>query len=129
MRLINHEENFIISPCIAWFGGGGRKGPSESEKRAAQQQQEQMQRAAEEQRRQQEQQMEMQRQQMEAQRLQQEEMLRQMEANRPAPAAQAMTQSADADMASQASKRKGLRKSILAGESGQSSTTGYSTLG
>jgi hypothetical protein len=74
--------------------------------------------------------MELARQQAEAQRKAQEEMMRQMEANKPAPAAQVDAGNPQADMAAEAARRKGLRKSILAGESGQAPmTTGYSTLG
>jgi hypothetical protein len=129
MRLIDHEENFIISPCIAWFGGGGRKGPSKSEKQAAQQEQQQMQQAADQQRVQMQQQMEMQRQQMEEQKIQQAEQLRQMEANKPAPSAQVVQGDAEGDMRRQAASRRGMKRSIIAGESDQGSPYGQSTLG
>lgn len=76
------------------------------------------------------QQMELQRQQAEEQKRQQEEMLKQMEANKPAPAAQVDPGNPQADMATEAARRRGMRKSILAGESSQTPmTTGYSTLG
>jgi hypothetical protein len=130
MRLTDHQENPILSTSLAWFGGGGRKGPSKQEQQASQQQQQQMQQQAAQQAAAQQQQMELARQQAEAQRKAQEEMLKQMEANKPAPAAQVDPGNPQADVAAEAARRKGLRKSILAGESGQAPmTTGYSTLG
>jgi hypothetical protein len=76
------------------------------------------------------QQMEMQRQQAEEQKRQQAEMLKQMEANKPAPAAQVVQGDTETDIRKQAAQRRGMRKSILAGESSQAPmTTGYSTLG
>ena len=56
------------------------------------------------------------------------EMMRQAEANKPAPAAQVDPGNPQADMAAEVAKRKGLRKSILAGESSQA-VMGSSTLG
>jgi hypothetical protein len=89
-----------------------------------------MQQAADQQAAMQRQQMELQRQQVEAQRKQQEEMLKQMEANKPAPGAQVDPGNPQTDIAMEAARRKGMRKSILAGESSQAPmTTGYSTLG
>jgi hypothetical protein len=89
-----------------------------------------MQQAADQQAAMQRQQMELQRQQAEAQRKAQEDMIAQMEANKPAPGAQVDPGNPQADMASEVAKRKGMRKSILAGESSQAPmTTGYSTLG
>ena len=89
-----------------------------------------MQQAATNQAAQQKAQIDLARQQADDQRKAQEEMMRQMEANKPAPAAQVDPGNPQADMASEVAKRKGLRKSILAGESGQAPmTTGYSTLG
>ena len=130
MRLTDHQENPILSTCLAWFGGGKRKGPSKQETQAANQEQASMQQAAVQQAAAQQQQMELARQQAEAQRKAQEEMMRQMEANKPAPAAQVDPGNPQADVAAEAARRKGLRKSILAGESGQAPmTTGYSTLG
>ena len=130
MRLTDHTENPILSPCLAWFGGGGKKGPSKQEQQAAQQQQIDMQAAAQRQAEAQRQQMELQRQQMEAQRKAQEDMLKQMEANKPAPGAQVDPSNAGDATYMEAQRRKGLRKSILAGESNQAPmTTGYSTLG
>ena len=130
MRLTDHTENPILSPCLAWFGGGGKKGPSKQEQQAAQQQQADMQAAAQRQAEAQRQQMELQRQQMEEQKRQQAEMLKQMEANKPAPGAQVDPSSAQTDIATDAARRKGMRRSILAGESSQTPmTTGYSTLG
>ena len=130
MRLTDHSENPILSPCLAWFGGGGRKGPSKQEQQAAKAEQASMQQAAANQAAQQQQQIALARQQADAQRKAQEEMLRQMEANKPAPAAQVDPGNPQADVATEAARRKGMRKSILAGESGQAPmTTGYSTLG
>ena len=129
MRLTDHQENPILSPCLAWFGGG-RKGPSKSEKQAAQQQQQQMQAAAAQQQASMAQQMEQARQQAEEQKTKQAEMLKQMEANKPAPAAQVVQGDTEGDIRKQAAQRRGMRKSILAGESSQAPmTTGYSTLG
>ena len=130
MRLTDHSENPILSPCLAYFGGGGRKGPSKQETQAAKAEQASMQQAAANQAAQQQQQIELARQQAEAQRKAQEEMVRQMEANKPAPAAQVDPGNPQVDVAAEAARRKGMRKSILAGESGQAPmTTGYSTLG
>ena len=130
MRLTDHTENPILSTCLAWFGGGGRKGPSKQEQQAAQQQQQQMQQAAAQQAAAQRQQMEMQRQQFEEQKRQQAEMLKQMEANKPAPGAQVVQGDTETDIRRQAAQRRGMRMSILAGESSQAPvTTGYSTLG
>jgi colicin import membrane protein len=128
MRLTDHSENPILSPCLAWFGGGGRKGPSKQEQQQAQQQQNQMQQAAVDQAAAQQRQMEMQRQQFEEQKRQQAEALRQMELNKPAPGAQVVQGDAEGDMRRQAAQRRGMRRSILAGESdqgaGDSSTLG-----
>lgn len=130
MRLTDHSENPILSPCLAWFGGGGKKGPSKEETQAAKAEQASMQQAATNQATQQQQQIELARQQADSQRKAQEDMLKQMEANKPAPAAQVDPGNPQADVAAEAARRKGLRKSILAGESGQAPmTTGYSTLG
>ena len=75
-------------------------------------------------------QMAMQRQQFEEQKRQQAEALRQMELNKPAPGAQVVQGDAEGDMRRQAAQRRGMRRSILAGESDQSPLlTGYSTLG
>lgn len=152
MRLTDHEINPILSPCLAWFGGGRRKGPSESEKRAAQDQQRQMAEAAAKQARLQQAQLrasekrsaatlaEQQKQSAifsqqaadnkASQDAQLAEMKLQAEANKPAPVAQVDPGNPEADMADEVKRRKGLRKSILAGESSQAPmTTGYSTLG
>jgi uncharacterized membrane protein YqiK len=152
MRLTDHQENPILSPCLAWFGGGGRKGPSKQENQAAKAEQAKMQQAAANQAKaqqtaqqqaaqqaaaqaaaQQQQVSIMEQQRKDAlasQNAQIEEMKRQAEANKPAPAAQVDPGNPQADMAAEVAKRKGLRKSILAGESGQAPmTTGYSTLG
>ena len=89
-----------------------------------------MQQAAANQAAQQKAQIDLARQQADSQRKAQEDMLKQMEANKPAPAAQVDPGNPQADVAAEAARRKGLRKSILAGESGQAPmTTGYSTLG
>jgi hypothetical protein len=75
-------------------------------------------------------QLELQRQQFEEQKRQQAEALRRMEANKPAPGATVDPRSPESDVAKQAARRKGMRKSILAGESSQvPMTTGYTTLG
>ena len=130
MRLTDHSENPILSPCLAWFGGGGKKGPSKEETQAAKAEQASMQQAAANQAAQQKAQIDLARQQADSQRKAQEDMLKQMEANKPAPAAQVDPGNPQADVAAEAARRKGLRKSILAGESGQAPmTTGYSTLG
>lgn len=129
MRLIDHTENPILSPCLAWFGGG-RKGPSKQEQQAAKQEQTLMQQTAAKQAAAQQKQLELQRQQFEEQKRQQEEALRQMEANKPAPGATIDPGDPASDVARQAAMRKGMRKSILAGESSQvPMTTGYTTLG
>lgn len=128
MRLTDHTENPILSTCLAWFGGGGRKGPSKQEQQAAQAEQASMQQAAANQAAQQQQQIELARQQAEAQRKAQADMLAQMEANKPAPSAQVDPGNPQADVAAEAARRKGLRKSILAGESSQA-VMGSSTLG
>jgi len=116
---------------LAWFGGGKRKlGPTKKENQAAKAEQASMQQAAANQAAQQKAQIDLARQQADDQRKAQEEMMRQMEANKPAPAAQVDPGNPQADVAAEAARRKGLRKSILAGESGQAPmTTGYSTLG
>jgi hypothetical protein len=89
-----------------------------------------MQQAAAQQAANQKAQLELQRKQFEEQKRQQEEALRQMEANKPAPGATVDPGNPQVDVAAEAAKRKGMRKSILAGESGQAPmTTGYSTLG
>ena len=89
-----------------------------------------MQQQADQQAAYQRQQLDLQKQQAESQRKAQEDMMKQMEANKPAPAAQVDPGNPQADVASEAARRRGLRKSILAGESGQAPmTTGSSTLG
>ena len=89
-----------------------------------------MQEAAARQAAMQQQQMALARQQAEDQRKAQADMIAQMEANKPAPGAQVDPGNPEADMAAEAARRKGMRKSILAGESSQAPmTTGYSTLG
>jgi hypothetical protein len=130
MRLTDHEINPILSPCLAWFGGGGRKGPSKQEQQNAQAEQQRMQQAADQQAAMQRQQMELQRQQAEEQRKNSESMIMQMAANAPAPGAQVDPGAPQDDIEKEALRRKGMRKSILAGESSQAPiTTGYSTLG
>jgi hypothetical protein len=57
-------------------------------------------------------------------------MKRQAELNRPAPAAQVVQGDTENDIRKQAAQRRGMRRSILAGESNQTPmTTGSSTLG
>ena len=152
MRLTDHSENPILSTCLAWFGGGGRKGPSKQEQQASKAEQAKMQQAAANQAKAQQTAQQQAQQQAAAQQAAQQqqiaimeqqrkdalaaqnaqiaEMKLQAEANKPAPAAQVDPGNPQADMAAEVAKRKGLRKSILAGESGQAPmTTGYSTLG
>jgi len=139
MRLTDHQINPILSPVLAWFGGGA-KGPSSSEKKAAADQQRAAETRAGEQAAMMRQQMAMQAQQAAAQKAAQEKQLEQMrkereaalaeqkrlaemsqasiEANRPSPGAQVDTNAPD-DQAAAAQRRKGMRKSILAGESNQ----------
>jgi len=124
MRLIDHQLNPILSPVLAWFGGGP-KGPSESEKAAAAAQM----KAAEE--RAQAQQAMMQKQMRDQelaaanQKYNGQLAMGKMEASKAAPGAQ-VDQNAPDDQAAAARRRQGMRKSILAGESNQ----GYqSTLG
>ena len=150
MRLTDHSKNPILSPCLAWFGGGS-KGPSKAEKEAAAQQQRQMQeavakqaatqqaaqkqaaqQAAAQQAYQKEQALKLEQQRKDdiaAQDARIVEMQRQAEANKPAPGATVDPGDPQSDVAAEAAKRKGMRRSILAGESGQPITTGYSTLG
>jgi hypothetical protein len=65
-----------------------------------------------------------------AQKAQIEEMKRQAEANKPAPGAQVVQGDTETDIRKQAAQRRGMRRSILAGESNQAPiSTGYSTLG
>jgi hypothetical protein len=87
-----------------------------------------MQQAASQQMAMQQQQMAQQQQQAEEQKRQQAEMLRQMEANKPAPTAQVVQGDTETDIRRQAAQRRGMRRSILAGESNQA-TYGSSTLG
>lgn len=118
MRLIDHQANPILSPVLAWFGGGS-KGPSKEEKQQAQQQQQQAEARAAAQAAMMKEQMRIQAEQAAEQKRQQELALAQMEANRVAPAAQ-VDQNAPDDQLPAAMRRKGMRKSILAGESNQS---------
>ena len=124
MRLTDHTLNPILSPVLAWFGGGP-KGPSEAEKAAAAAQM----KAAEE--RAQAQQAMMQKQMRDQelaaanQKYNGQLAMGKMEASKAAPGAQ-VDQNAPDDQAAAARRRQGMRKSILAGESNQ----GYqSTLG
>jgi hypothetical protein len=129
MRLTDHEINPILSPCLAWFGGGS-KGPSKAEKeQAAKDNAAMLARAAEDKKIRDEQIAEAKRQ-AEEQRKDRESMTMQMAANAPAPGAQVDPGSPQDDIEKEALRRKGMRKSILAGESSQAPmTTGYSTLG
>lgn len=130
MRLTDHEINPILSPCLAWFGGGGRKGPSKAEKQqAARDREDMLARAAEDKKIRDEQIAEAKRQ-AEEQRKDRESMTMQMAANAPAPGAQVDTGSPQDDVEKEILRRKGMKKSIIAGESSQTPiTTGYSTLG
>ena len=129
MRISDPVENPILSLTTAWFGGG-RKGPSKQEQQAAQRQQAEMQAAAQRQAAMMQKQFDLQKQQFEDQKKRQDDMIKQMEANKPAPGAQVDPSSAQTDIATDAARRKGMRRSILAGESSQTPmTTGYSTLG
>jgi hypothetical protein len=70
------------------------------------------------------------REQAEAQRVAQEKMLADMKANTPAPSAQVVQGETDTDIRKQAAQRRGMRRSLLAGESSQAPvTTGTTTLG
>jgi hypothetical protein len=130
MRLTDHTENPILSPCLAWFGGGGRRGPSEAEKQQAARDREEMLKRAEEDRKFREQQIAEAKRQAEQQRKERESMTMQMAANAPAPGAQVDPGSPQDDIEKEILRRKGMKKSILAGESSQAPiTTGYSTLG
>ncbi len=151
MRLTDHEQNPILSTCLAWFGGGKRKGPSKQENKAAKAEQASMQQAATQQaaaqqtaqdqaaqqaaaqQAAQQQQIAIMEQQrtdaLAAQNAQIEEMKRQAEANKPAPAAQVVQGDAEEAVRRQSTQRRGMRRSILAGESDQAPMTGYSTLG
>ena len=124
MRLTDHTLNPILSPVLAWFGGGP-KGPSAAEKAEAAAQM----KAAEE--RAQAQQAMMQKQMRDQelaaanQKYNGQLAMGKMEASKAAPGAQ-VDQNAPDDQAAAARRRQGMRKSILAGESNQ----GYnSTLG
>lgn len=129
MRISDPVENPLISATTCWFGGG-KKGPSKSEKQAAQQQQQQMQAAAAQQAANMQAQMAQQQRQFEEQQRQQQEMLAKMEANKPAPGAQVAQGDTETDIRRQAAQRRGMRRSILAGESYQSPmSAGSSTLG
>jgi len=131
MRITDHEQNPILSTCLAWFGGGKRKlGPTKEENQAAKAEQASMQQAAANQAAAQQAQIDLARQQADDQRKAQEEMMRQMDANKPAPAAVVEQGDPQEDIRRQVAKRRGMQKSILAGESGQAPmATGYSTLG
>ena len=116
MRLIDHQLNPILSPVLAWFGGGP-KGPSDAEKAAAAAQTAAAEKRAEEQ-------SAMMKEQMRVQLA-----MGKMEASKAAPGAQVDTNADDQSAA--AKRRKGMRKSILAGESNQMAydSSKQSTLG
>ena len=140
MRLIDHQLNPILSPVLAWFGGGA-KGPSAAQKKAATAQTAAAETRAAEQSAMMKEQMRVQAEQAAAQKAAQEKQLEQMrvereaalaeqkrlaemsqasiEANRPSPGAQVDANAPD-DQAAAVQRRKGMRKSILAGESNQS---------
>ena len=130
MRLTDHSENPILSPCLAWFGGGGRKGPSKEEKQKAEQDNAAMLQRAAEDKKIRDEQLALAKKQAEDQRKDRESMTMQIAANAPAPGAQIDPGSPQDDLEQEVLRRKGMKKSILAGESGQAPiTTGYSTLG
>jgi ribosomal protein S11 len=118
MRLTDHTLNPILSPVLAWFGGGGSKGPSSSEKAAAAAQTAAAEKRAEEQAAMMKEQMRVQAEQAEEQKRQQELTMAKMEANKAAPGAR-VDQNAPDDQLPAAQRRKGMRRSILAGESNQ----------
>lgn len=130
MRLIDHQLNPILSPVLAWFGGGGAKGPSASDKAAAAAQTAAAEKRAEEQSAMMKEQMRVQTEQAAEQKRQQELAMANMEANKAAPGAQ-VDQNAPDDQSAAAQRRKGMRKSILAGESNQMAydSSKQSTLG
>jgi hypothetical protein len=112
------------------YGGGGKKGPSKAQKeQAAKDNAAILERAAEDKKIREEQIAEAKRQ-AEEQRKDRESMTMQMAANAPAPGAQVDPGSPQDDIEKEILRRKGMKKSILAGESSQAPiTTGYSTLG
>jgi len=118
MRLIDHQLNPILSPVLAWFGGGGSKGPSSSEKAAAAAQTAAAEKRAEEQAAMMKEQMRVQAEQAAEQKRQQELAMANMEANKAAPGAR-VDQNAPDDQLPAAQRRKGMRRSIIAGESNQ----------
>lgn len=129
MRISDPVENPILSLTTAWFGGG-KKGPSKQEQEAAQQQQADMQAAAQRQAAMMQKQFDLQKQQFDDQKKRQDDMIKQMDANKPAPAAQVVAGDPEGDIRRQAAQRRGMRRSILAGESSQAPmATGSSTLG
>lgn len=112
------------------YGGGGNKGPSKAEKEQAAKDQAEMLKRAEEDRKIREEQLALAKKQAEDQRKDRESMTMQMAANAPAPGAQIDPGDPQDDIEKEVLRRKGMRKSILAGESSQAPiTTGYSTLG
>lgn len=111
-------------------GGGGRRGPSEAEKQRAEEDRKRIIAQAERDAKLREEQLRLAKQEAERQRLDRERMRIEMEANKPAPAATIDPGDPASDVATEAARRKGMRKSILAGESSQvPMTTGYTTLG
>ena len=129
MRLIDHQLNPILSPVLAWFGGGP-KGPSASDKAAAAAQTAAAEKRAEEQSAMMKEQMRVQTEQAAEQKRQQELAMANMEANKAAPGAQVDQNAPDGQLPA-AMRRKGMRKSILAGESNQMAydSSKQSTLG
>lgn len=117
MRLTDHTLNPILSPVLAWFGGGA-KGPSSSEKAAAAAQTAAAEKRAEEQAAMMKEQMRVQAEQATEQKRQQELAMANMEANKAAPGAR-VDQNAPDDQLPAAQRRKGMRRSIIAGESNQ----------
>ena len=119
MRLTDPTLNPILSPCLAWFGGGGSKGPSAAEKKAAADQQAALQEQAYQQSEYQKQQLVLAQQSAADQKKAQQDMLAKMEANKPAPGAMVEQGDPQSDMRRQVARRRGMARSILAGESNQ----------
>ena len=103
---------------MGMYGGGGSNGPSASEKAAAAAQTAAAEKRAAEQAAMMKEQMRVQAEQAAEQKRQQELAMANMEANKAAPGAQ-VDQNAPDDQVPAAMRRKGMRKSILAGESNQ----------
>ena len=129
MRLIDHQLNPILSPVLAWFGGGP-KGPSDAEKAAAAKQMKDAEDRANAQQAMMQKQMREQELAAANQKYNGQIAMGKMEASKAAPGAQVDTNAPD-DQSAAAQRRKGMRKSILAGESNQMAydSSKQSTLG